>query len=215
MRSAMYIDGFNLYHAVADLGENFFKWANLYRLAQNIIPQQTEEIVKVVFCSAYYPGDTGKRARHERFKKALEFYGVTCLFGHYIHEPMKCRECDHIWQKATEKETDINVALSLFDDAYQDVFDSAYLLSADSDQAATARMFRSRFNGKRLISVAPPGRTPSLSVMHHAHGKIVLNRDHLERVVMPGMIETPQGLIVRPDEYAPPANWVHPDNRPT
>jgi uncharacterized LabA/DUF88 family protein len=210
----MYIDGFNLYYAVAELNENYLKWADLWRLSNQIIAKQSEELVKVVFCTAYYPGDHSKRIRHELFKRALEVSGVACMFGHYIHEPMDCHACGHEWSKATEKETDINVALALFDDAYQGVFDHAYLLSADSDQAATAKMFKTRFPEKRLTSVVPPGREPSKSVMAHADARILLTRDHFERVVMPGMIESPGGLIVRPHEYDPPAGWVHPDKRP-
>ena len=214
MRAAMYIDGFNLYYAVNDLEENFLKWVNLWHIAEQLIPKQSEQLVKVVFCTAYYPGDTGKRVRHERFKQALEFFGVECVFGHYIQQPMSCHDCGHEWSMATEKETDINVALALFDDAYQDIFDHAYLLSADSDQAATARMFKTRFPDKRLTSVAPPGREPSKNVMAFANAKIKLSPDHLERAVMPGMIETPNGLIVRPHEYDPPPGWVHPKDRP-
>jgi hypothetical protein len=41
--------------------------------------------------------------------------------------------------KPTEKATDINLALSVYDDAVQDAMDTAYLLTADTDQAALGR----------------------------------------------------------------------------
>ncbi len=214
-RAAFYVDGFNLYHAINDLGINYIKWNSLWHLASGLIPSRSQVLVKVVFCTAFYPNDTGKRARHEKYIKAQEHFGVSVIHGHYIHEDMDCRECGHRWKKPTEKETDINVALHLIDDAYSDVFDHAYLVTNDSDQAATVRLFVARFPHKKLSAVCPPGRTHSKHLLSKTNGpKITLTADHLEKAVMDGTIQATSGLIVRPDEYAPPADWVHPKNRP-
>lgn len=214
-RAALYVDGFNLYHAVDDLREPFLKWCNLWRLGEIIIPSTSEVLVRVVFCTAYYPGNHGKRIRHERFVRALETVGVECVLGHYVHEAMDCRACGHEWDKPTEKETDINLALSLYDDAVHDVFDHAYLLTGDSDQAATARMFKARFDGKKLTTVSPPGRNFSKHILKHADSSIALNRDHIERchfghaVVVEG-----KPPVLRPAEYQPPLGWVPFHQRP-
>ena len=216
IRSAFYVDGFNLYHAVADLGEPFLKWCNLWRLAETLIPSQSEELVKVTFCTAFYPGSERKRWRHGEYNKALENSGVTIISGHYVHEPKDCRECGAEWQKPTEKETDINVALSLYADAKNDVYDKAYLVTADSDQAATAKFFRSSFPEKALATVAPTGRNFSVHITPYANGgRISLNREHLERAVMPQIVMADgRPAARRPHEYAPPQWWVHPDQRP-
>ncbi len=164
IRAALYIDGFNLYHSVNDLGESFLKWCNFWKLGESIIPRQSEELVRVVFCTAYYPGDHSKKIRHERLVRALKLVGVETVLGHFSHEDAKCRDCGSIWQKPTEKATDINLALSVYDDAVQDVMDTAYLLTADTDQAATAKLFAKRFPGKKLVSVSPrAGPTRSIS----------------------------------------------------
>lgn len=128
---------------------------------------------------------------------------------------MDCRGCGREWDKPTEKETDINVALSLYDDAVQDLFDHAYLLTGDSDQASTARIFKARFPQKRLISVSPPGRNFSKHILKYADGKIALSRDHIERCHF-GHAVMVEGRppILRPREYQPPQGWMHPDNRP-
>lgn len=62
---------------------------------------------------------------------------------------------------------DVNVAINLISDAHLDVFDVAYLLSAVSDQAATAKLFKSRFPEKTLVSVAPPGRDYSKHILSY------------------------------------------------
>lgn len=214
-RAALYVDGFNLYHAVKDLNEQFLKWCNLWRLGELIIPAKTEKLVKVVFCTAYYPGDSKKRWRHDQFMNALRIAGVDCVLGHYIHEEWECRHCSVPWEKPTEKASDLNLGLSLITDAWNDVFDHAYLLTADSDQAATARFLKETIKGKSLTTVAPPGRNFSANIEKYSDGRILLTRDHFERCVFPATLLGVNGLphAKRPTEYAPPAGWVHPDQR--
>ena len=215
LRAAFYYDGFNLYHAINDLGESYLKWCNLWELAERLIPKQTEELVKVVFCTAFYPGDERKRWRHQQYLNALENVGVTTVKGHYVHEVSACSHCRKTWKQPTEKETDINVALSLIMDAQDDVFDRAYLVTADSDQAATARLFKDRFPQKQLITVAPPGRNFSVDIARYTGGnRLAITKDHLDWTVFPAIVmrgTNPSGR--RPREYDPPEWWVHPRDR--
>lgn len=215
VRAALYIDGFNLYHSVKDLNEPFLKWCNLWRLGEIVIPSQSEKLVKVVFCTAYYPGDSQKRWRHDQFMNALRNVGVDCVLGHYIHEKRNCRDCGHTWDQPNEKASDLNLGLSVLTDARENVFDRAYLLTADSDQAATARFLKETVKGKSLITVAPPGRNFSANIDKFADGRIALTRDHIERCIFPATVLGKNGQAPgrRPREYDPPADWVHPDNR--
>jgi hypothetical protein len=216
IRAALYVDGFNFYHAVKDLNEPFLKWCNLWRLGEIVIPSVSEQLVRVVFCTAHAPGEPQRRWRQDQFMNALRNVGVECVLGHYITEPRDCKNCSHVWEKPTEKASDLNLGLSLITDAWNDVFDRAYLLTADSDQTATARFLRQTINGKSLISVAPPGRNFSANIMQFADGRIALTRDNIERSIFPATVlgknGSPHGR--RPREYDPPAGWIHPDNRP-
>ena len=146
---------------------------------------------------------------------ALENVGVTTVKGHYVHEDSDCSRCGRHWKNPTEKETDINLALSLITDAQDDVFDRAYLVSADSDQAATARVFRDRFPEKQLITVAPPGRNFSVDIARYTSGnRLAITKDHLDWTVFPAIVmrgTNPSGR--RPREYDPPEWWVHPRDR--
>ena len=216
IRAALYIDGFNLYHAIDDLKKPYLKWLNYWKLGEILIPSRSQELVRVVYCTAFYPGSQQKKWRHEQVIGAQRVHGVVVEAGHYVHEDMDCRACGASWKKPTEKEGDINVAIHLIRDAFTNEFDHAYLLTADSDQAATARMFRSQFPEKMLTTVAPPGREPSVHILKYANaGKISINETHLERSVMPQVVFKPGvANCRRPHEYAPPAEWVHPDNRP-
>jgi hypothetical protein len=217
-RAAFYIDGFNFYHAVNDLGQNHLKWIDLWQLGENLIPKRTERLVKVVFCTAYNknPAKFGSLTRHQKYVKALKHLGVTCVLGHYIKEPRDCRGCGRSWEDDSEKQSDINVALHMFHDAHVGAVEHAYLLTADSDQTATVKFMKEQCPACRITSVAPPDRNFSTNILPHTDGKIALTAANLERVVLPRAIigrnaAGQQALIVeRPPEYAPPAGWVKP-----
>lgn len=163
-------------------------------------------LVKVVFCTAVPRHLPESMARHQTFNAAQIARGVLVLKGHHVPED----------SGYSEKQSDINVALSLILDGVDDVYDAAYLLSADSDQVATAKFFRQRFEplGKRLYAAIPFGKTYPTDY----NGLGVTRRDvsvqMLENCVMPEQVQGKKGMINRPSEYAPPVDWMHPEQRP-
>ena len=207
LRAALYIDGFNLYHPIHENGENFLKWNCLQTLGKNMASKAGFQLVKVVFCTAFpkHMGQ-GTKDRYLAYRNALRARGVHVIEGHYIEERST--------GKWSEKQSDINVSLSCLFDAVDDVYDVAYLLSADSDQAATARVFKERFKGKRLIPVAPPNKKVPTKVADYSGKGFVLKISDLEKCVMSNAVQGKKGLIRRPVAYNPPAGWVHPINRP-
>lgn len=145
----------------------------------------------------------------------MKAVGVHCQFGHTTKEPMECKGCARRWDQPREKETDINIALAIYDDAYQDVFDTAFVVTADTDQAATFRAIRARFPEKRIFTVTPPGRMPSKHLIDLSHGKVRLVEDHIDQCALPRLVmKEGQRTIMRPPEYDPPEGWVHPSERP-
>lgn len=215
MRGAIYYDGFNLYHATDELKQPYLKWCNLRRLGELVARGHAKSIERAVFCTAYFPGDHSKRVRHEAYVNALKLADVETRFGHTTTEPMSCRSCTHKWDQPREKETDINLALALFADACDDLYDVAFLVTADTDQASTVNAFRSRFPEKMIINVVPPGRTPSKQLADLCHAKIKLTARHLDECAFPEMVtKAGEKTVYRPYEYQPPEGWVHPDQRP-
>jgi hypothetical protein len=205
-RAALYVDGFNLYHAIDDLHQNHLKWLNLWKLGELLIPSQSEVLVKVVYCTAIRSDDPQKMIRHRTYIRALEAVGVTCLKGHFSKEERSCRQCFARWQAPVEKQGDVNLAITLIDDAHTGVFDHAYLITADSDQAATVRLLCERFPTKQLTTVSPPGRTHCKEILAYTPRKIALNVAHLARSLFPKHVIVDGRLIVSRDPaYDPPA----------
>lgn len=217
--AALYVDGFNLYHSIRDLNEPWLRWVNLWRLGELLVAPQRHSLVRVVWCSAQSQ-DGSKAARHRDYKKALESVGVSCLTGHFSKEDRSCVVCKNKWQAPTEKEGDVNLAITIIDDAHHGVCENVYLLTADSDQAATVSLFKRRFPERTIWSVAPPGRFHSQAIISQLKSRKHITKvttNYLEKSVWDGRAVMKDGAVVvmRPDRYAPKNGWVHPDRRPT
>lgn len=103
-RAAVYIDGFNLYHAVDALGQPWLKWLNLWALSESLINKRQETLEYVLWCTAEITSDAEKQKRHKEYQKALEEVGVSFAFGHFISDPVECRSCRDVYVKRTEKQ---------------------------------------------------------------------------------------------------------------
>jgi hypothetical protein len=202
-RAALYVDGFNLYHAIDDLDRPYLKWLDLSQLARVIAPR-SQVIRKVVWCTAFRPQGRAQIARHQAYFDALKARGVTCMTGHFVVYADGCNACGHSWTVATEKQSDVNLALSVLDDAHENRFDVCYLMTTDGDHAATARFLKERFPEKKLVLVAPPGRKQNRAVLEWADAQVALEFDHLWRSLLPTVLNGPDGPILRPSTYDPP-----------
>ncbi|NUB44898.1 NYN domain-containing protein [Fertoebacter nigrum] len=209
------MDGFNLYHALDDLRQPYLKWLSLRRLAEKFSRGHAHEISELVFCTAFFPGDFDKRKRHEAYNAAQAAQGARIVLGHTTKEPMTCRACTSRWDQPREKETDINVALSAYADVARSSVDVIFLVTADTDQAATLRFVRDNFPRIKRVVVTPPGREKSKHLRDLSDANIGLSLGDIDEAILPAMFENPAGkLIVRPAPYAPPSGWVHPHDRP-
>ena len=217
-RAALYVDGFNLYHAIDALNQPHLKWLDLAALGNRVLNRRTQRLVKVHYFTALKPGAFEKNKRHREYITALKYFNVAVHEGHFIKDAVDCRKCGHVWDKPQEKETDVSIALHLVDDAYQDVFDVAYLLTANSDQGATARMMKRRFPTKALVSLVPPGMEASKAILSHTSLKQKITIEFLEDCLLPaftmmGPKENQSVAFRRPSNYDPPKGWLPPVER--
>jgi hypothetical protein len=126
-RVITYIDGFNLYFGLKSQGWERFLWLNVQALSRNLLkPDQTLARTKYFTSRVALPPDKAKR--QSTYIDAISTLADTSIyFGKYQTNPHTCRSCGHVHNANSEKMTDVNIAVELLQDAFQDAFDAAVL----------------------------------------------------------------------------------------
>jgi len=138
----VYIDGFNLYHAIDDLVDDTLKWVNLMLLSKNIL-NQYQTLGSVKYFSAYATWRPDAYKRHRDFVAANEAEGVEVIMGRFKAKKIQCKaSCQKVFWTHEEKETDVNIGAHLIADTLQDEFDTAFVISADTDLSAVIHLAR-------------------------------------------------------------------------
>lgn len=156
-RTVVYIDGYNLYHAIDDLKDDSLKWVNLWALAETML-RDGEHLHQVIYFSAYATHYPDAYKRHRAYVAALKEERVKVVMGQFKKKFPKCNVCQARYQTHEEKETDVNIAIHLIRDTMQDTFDRAIIVSADTDMRSAVEMARGLSGTKLIDIVAPPGR---------------------------------------------------------
>lgn len=212
IRSAVFYDGFNMYHALDELGQPYLKWVDLWSLSQKLLSAD-EELVAVTHCTAVRTDDVPRMLRHRAYLAALEGVNVKCLRGHFSDEMGKCHDCGSQWKKPVEKQGDVNLAIAIIDGGHQDAFDNCYLVTADGDQLATIKLFRERFPDKKIISVSPPGRIHNKASRDSASNSAKITKEMVALSLFGHAAQGRDRLIKRPPEYDPPEQQVIPQDQ--
>ena len=205
-RVACFIDGFNLYHAINDLGQEHYKWVNLRKLLEFFIDRKSHYMVSIFYFSAFASWLPGLYARHRQYVKALRAKGVVPVMGRFKTKILNCRKCRCEWPAHEEKESDVNIALWMLDRAYRDEFDRACLVSSDSDLVPAVKLLRKRFPEKTVKAIAPPERRHGKEIAQVATSLASIKKVHLARSLFPERIYDSSGKLVaaRPYQYIPP-----------
>ena len=175
-RAIVYVDGFNLYFGIREsTGGNKKQtkrcyWLDIQKLAENII--QNRQLITVKYFTARIKGDSAKESRQNALLDALRYNcdKLRIFEGRYLLREMFCRgchktstsiacpKCQWINYLPEEKKSDVNIASQMLKDAYENLFDVAYLISGDSDLVPPIEIIRSMTPSKRVVVFFPPNR---------------------------------------------------------
>jgi|694.fasta_scaffold16160_12 uncharacterized LabA/DUF88 family protein len=201
-RDAFYVDGFNLYHSIKDLKDDRLKWLSLHGLAHLLIPKQDEEVILIKYFSALaHTRGLDSVKRHEAYLSALKSEGVSCILGRFKGQPRRCRACGSSWKHPEEKETDVNIAIHMVADAFEDQFDTCYLISADTDLVPPLQLIKTKIPSKVIVAVSPPNRPHGQQIRSIAHRALKLNAAQLGRCRLPENFEFEGKQMQCPAEY--------------
>ncbi len=156
-KTIVYIDGFNLYYGA--LKKTPYKWLNIHKLCEFYLKPTYFKIIKIKYFTAPVSGtkhDPDKPQRQLRYIRALRTLPmVEIIDGHFIVERIILQKADGSGPveviNTKEKKSDVNLASSMLWDAHCNSFDTAVLISGDSDFEAPLSIVKNRFKKKTLV----------------------------------------------------------------
>lgn len=200
-RVAVYVDGFNLYFGLKDKYRRRYLWLDLQTLAASLLrPGQT--LTQVTYFTAHVRDQPESHQRQSDYLDALAVHCplVTVVDGRFQAKDRRCRGCGDTWVVFEEKETDVNIAVALLEDAVLDRYDMALLLSADSDLCPAVRAAKRLRPDKRIIAAFPPGRH-SADLKRAVDGFLSIGRDKVSRAQLPVTLTADSGVVLRRPKY--------------
>lgn len=194
-RVISYIDGYNLYFGLKSAGWKRYYWLDVCKLSRNLT-LKTQEIVATKYFTSRISSPPDKRQRQTQFIEALETAtDAQIIFGQYTNSDFKCPLCKGIDKVPKEKMTDVNIATEMLTDAFQDQFDTALLITGDSDLTAPVRAIRRIFPEKRVVVGFPPNRV-SVELRDAASAFIYIGKPKLSESLLPAKIVKPDGYQI-------------------
>ena len=181
------VDGFNLYHAL-DTNPHYhcYKWLSLTRLASCFVLGR-DALAGVEYFTTLATWDPTKVSRHKLFIKANEAEGVKITYGEFKRKQRKCPECGKLIRTFEEKQTDVNIAIRLFELAVQDKYDKAIIVSGDTDLIPAVKAVQKTFPAKKIGVVIPIGRASEdlklQTDFHHKMKVLHLTTSRFEDVI--------------------------------
>ena len=141
--------------------------------------------------------DDGKWSRQKTYLEALETRSALSIhYGYFQAQEIKCSNCGNIRQTYEEKMTDVNISVALLNDAQDDLFDTAMIISADSDLVGPVQAVLNRYPAKRVLIAFPPRRT-SVNLRDVASAYTVIGQDKLRRSQLPDEVTRADGFVLK------------------
>lgn len=187
LRVIAYVDGFNLYHGLRSKGWRKYYWLNIQKLVQQFL-RPGQGLVATKYFTTVVKVPENKRRRQQVFLDALMTLPEFQIFyGQFLSDTVKCHQCGHTYTTYHEKMTDVNIAVELIEDAFNDRFDLALLVSADSDLVSPIRAVRRSFPDKKILCIFPPKRS-SYALKQVSHGVLHIGRNELAKSIFPDRV---------------------------
>lgn len=166
----VYVDSFNLYYGALKPNPKY-KWLNIEKLILSLLPDKNYSIEKIKFCTARVSAsdfDLDKPVRQDIYFRALStLKKLEFIWGKYKSKPVRIQVTKDVkiqGKTFEEKGTDVNVAVHMVHDAYENNYDVAVLVSNDSDVAEALRIVKDKL-GKEIWLINPGLQSPTTKTL--------------------------------------------------
>lgn len=200
-RVITYVDGFNLYFGMKAEFGNRFLWLDVEALSKSILTSK-QQLVATKYFTSRVTNQPDKERRQKIYLEALEA-ATDCHFyyGRYQSNTIECKGCHSVWPSPKEKMTDVNIATQMLMDTFTDAFDTALLISGDTDLIPPIQAIKAHFPKKRVGVYFPPKRH-SLVLQRSVNFSGLIGRAKLRDSQLPDAITKPDGYVL-----SRPATW--------
>ncbi|MBM3151434.1 MAG: NYN domain-containing protein [Chloroflexi bacterium] len=212
-RTTVYIDGYNLYNGVrrmykspdtpyeADRWREVL-WLDLVKLSESFLnPTQALTIVK--YFTARITSPKSKMDRQSDYLDAVSSLPKNQIIEGKYHDNnlVICQHCGKTFFVSKEKQTDVNLTTELLVDAIEDKFDSAYLVTADSDYKAPLKYIKNKYPQKRVYMEFVETNFSNI-LARLTYRTYIIKRDRLVACQLPDTVTMPSGYKI-----SRPAKW--------
>lgn len=176
----VYIDGFNVFHALKQSFWKKYYWLNYKQLSRAYL-EHWDHLVEVYYFSALFYSDPEGVERHKEYIRVLQKKWVKIILWKYQERESKFNKKHNkvlsiaydgrvgthekgikqlpipdqlIYSKFEEKRTDVNMAVQIVMDWLRDKYDKAIIITWDSDIAPAVEAIK-RVSNKEFVSVIP------------------------------------------------------------
>lgn len=229
-KTAIYIDGYNFYYG--RLRETGYKWLDVVKLFERIVMIQDceSEVIKINLFTA--PA-LAKFATHgqasveaqQKYIRALEtLHGerLQVTYGNHSYDksgtllptfidgvPFDRKNRTRVW-KIEEKQTDVNLAISMYRDAAKQRYDQIVICSNDSDAEPALIAIKEDFP-QIILGVITPVKPPSEQDRHRSISQSLAEHaawtrrhildEELESAQLPEKVPTRKKPILKPEHW--------------
>lgn len=200
-RVAFFFDGFNLYHALNDnRAYHQYKWLDLTKLAACFVTK-LDTVDRILYFTAYAYWSTDKVKRHRLITSIYADMGVEIVEGVFRYKEKHCPKCYNDFWTPEEKRTDVSLAVKLFELAYKDEYDTAFIVSGDSDLIPAIDSIKTCFPEKKVGVVVPIARRAK-ELTKAAHFRRKMKLQHLKTSQLDRIFVTTRGMVLEcPPEW--------------
>lgn len=204
MKLNVYIDGFNFYYG--SVKHTPYKWLDVNKMSQLLFPDST--INKIKYFTARViarPHDPGQPIRQNFYFRALNTLpNLEIIEGQFLvsyprmslkHNPSQRVEVI----KTEEKGSDVNMGVHLLNDGYRNDYDSAVIITNDSDLTEAMRIVQDELGLK--VGVANSKNRPAFQLRRQASFIKQIRTGVLKNSQFPHTLKDRQGTFHKPSSW--------------
>ena len=183
-----------------------YKWLNIDKLCRLLLPQN--EIERINYFTATVsarPHDPGQPTRQQAYLRALQTIPhLEIIYGHFLaHEiympPVSNPNKQIKVIKTEEKGSDVNIAAYLVNDGHRGRFETAVLITNDSDLLEPLKIVR--YELKLPVGVINPQKKASRVLAKHASFMKQIRAGVLRASQFTNPLKDAKGIFHKPGEW--------------